>query len=159
MPLDDFGQAVNLRDLLFVLDKQMSTRLEESQTQLQIDRLPKVIKGHKATISLLFEHLIDNAIKFRQRDIPCLIRINATEEQEHWKFSVADNGIGIPLNFQPKLFQLFQKMHQRKEDKGTGAGLAICKRIIVQHGGRIQVESAPGQGSTFYFSLKKTGKP
>jgi len=103
----------------------------------------------------VFQNLIGNALKFRGQ-APPVVHIGAKRQDGHWVFSVRDNGIGIDRQFYGKLFQLFQRLHTRKEYPGTGIGLVICKRIIERHGGRIWVESQLGQGATFYFSIPET---
>jgi light-regulated signal transduction histidine kinase (bacteriophytochrome) len=109
-------------------------------------------------LSQLFQNLIGNAIKFRGADLP-RIQISACDLGKEWRFMVKDNGIGIDAQYAEKVFVIFQRLHTRQEYPGTGIGLAICKRIVERHGGRIWFESEPGTGSTFYFTLpKRKGK-
>jgi light-regulated signal transduction histidine kinase (bacteriophytochrome) len=103
----------------------------------------------------LFQNLVGNAIKFRSKERPPQIHIGMTDAGDFWQFSVQDNGIGIEPQYYERVFQVFQRLHTRREYQGTGIGLAICKKIIERHGGQIWVESQVGQGSTFYFTFPK----
>jgi signal transduction histidine kinase len=111
-----------------------------------------VIVGDGAQLAQLFQNLIANAIKFR-RGQPPHIRIDAQADGKAWRFSVQDNGIGIAPEYFDRIFVMFQRLHTRGAYPGTGIGLALCKRIVEHHGGRIWVESEPGKGSTFKFTL------
>jgi light-regulated signal transduction histidine kinase (bacteriophytochrome) len=101
----------------------------------------------------LFQNLIGNAIKYRSRERTLVIHVTAQYQNGSWLFAVSDNGIGIDPEYQEKIFGLFKRLHTSDEYSGTGIGLAICQRIVDGYHGRIWVESEPGRGSTFKFTL------
>jgi PAS domain S-box-containing protein len=125
--------------------------IEEAGVSLTHEPLPRIY-GDEIQLIQLMQNLIGNAIKFRSAN-PAQIHISASQQGKEWIFAVRDNGIGIDSQYFERIFVLFQRLHLREEYPGTGIGLAICKRIIERHNGRIWVESTPEQGSTFYFSL------
>jgi PAS domain S-box-containing protein len=125
--------------------------LETSRAVVTHERLPSLVVDH-SRIALLLQNLIGNAIKFRSEKPP-RIHISAREGQDEWIFSVRDNGMGISPEYSQKIFSVFQRLHDRGVYPGTGMGLAVCRLIVEQHGGRIWVESEVGKGSTFYFSI------
>ncbi len=129
--------------------------LEESGGQVTLDPLP-TLDGDGTQISQVFQNLIANALKFRRSEPPW-VHISVQELQGEWLFSVRDNGIGIAPEQFHRIFVLFQRLHTRAAYPGTGIGLAITKKIIERHGGRIWVESQPGKGSTFFFTLPGKG--
>jgi light-regulated signal transduction histidine kinase (bacteriophytochrome) len=100
----------------------------------------------------IFQNLIDNALKYRSKETPQIL-ISARKEDKQWLFSVEDNGIGIDPKYADRIFMIFKRLHTNEEYEGTGIGLAITKRIIERHEGRIWVESELGKGSTFYFTI------
>ena len=108
-------------------------------------------------LAQLFQNLIGNALKFRRDGVPPEIHVGARRDGSRWLFSVKDNGIGIAPEFHEKVFVIFQRLHGREKYAGTGIGLAICKKIVEQHGGKIWIESKVEQGSTFCFSLPGGG--
>jgi PAS domain S-box-containing protein len=120
--------------------------------QVEVGVLP-VVWGHKVQLSQLFQNLLSNALKYHAADRVPVIRIRAKEEPGCWLFSVEDNGIGIDPPFFDKIFVIFQRLHNKTDYSGTGIGLAICKKIVERHGGKIWVESVPDQGSTFSFTI------
>jgi PAS domain S-box-containing protein len=129
----------------------LAASIEESGAVVTHDTLPAV-NGDLPQLVSLFQNLIGNALKFR-REAPPRIHVSAARNGRHWHLSVRDNGIGIAPQYFERIFGVFQRLHTRREYPGTGIGLAICKKIVERHGGRIWVESAPGEGATFYFSL------
>jgi PAS domain S-box-containing protein len=135
--------------------KNLEVALRESGAQVTHDPLPRVT-GDLVQLTQLFQNLIGNALKFRGERPPA-IHIGAKKQNKEWVFSVRDNGIGIEPQYYQRIFQIFQRLHARDEYPGTGIGLAICKRIIERHDGRIWVESRFGEGATFYFTLSEAG--
>ena len=127
--------------------------LEESGANLSREPLPQVM-GDENQLTRLFQNLLSNAVKFRGEAAP-EIRVAATDRGHEWLVSVSDNGIGIDPKYSERIFAAFQRLHGQAEYPGSGIGLTLCKRIVDRHGGKIWVESAPGQGATFYFSLRK----
>jgi PAS domain S-box-containing protein len=132
--------------------KSLSVGLQESGAQINRGELPAVL-AIPTQLTLLFQNLIGNALKFRRSDRPVQIDVDARKQGGDWVISVKDNGIGIDPQYFERIFLIFQRLHGRAEYPGTGIGLALCKRIVEQHGGRIWVESAPGSGTTFFFTL------
>ena len=124
--------------------------IRESGVNVTHDPLPKVM-GDESQLGQLFQYLIDNGIKFRNGGAP-QIHASCKMEGEMWLFSLKDNGIGIEPQYAERIFIIFQRLHSQKEYPGTGIGLAVSKKIVERHGGRIWVESEPGEGATFYFT-------
>ena len=124
-----------------------------ARARVTIDPLPWVW-GDKVQLIQLFQNLLSNALKYHSDKLPA-IHIRAREEAGHWLFAVEDNGIGIDPQFFDKIFIIFQRLHNKTDYSGTGIGLAICKKIVERHGGRIWVDSRQGDGSTFYFTICK----
>jgi len=131
----------------------MESLIEQTHTLIEFHNLP-VIKASQ-DIKMLFQNLISNSIKFRHAHIPPVIKIEATNYEGEWLFSVRDNGIGIEEVYYERIFTIFQKLHSNIDYQGTGIGLAQCKKIVELHGGEIRASSEFGKGTTFYFSINK----
>jgi two-component system CheB/CheR fusion protein len=131
----------------------LQVAIQETGAEVTHDPLPTV-PGDAAQLGLVLQNLISNALKFRGNAAP-RIHIFVQREDNHWRFAVRDNGIGIAPQYTEQIFQIFQRLHTRREYPGTGIGLAICKKIVERHGGRIWVESLPEHGSTFLFTISE----
>jgi light-regulated signal transduction histidine kinase (bacteriophytochrome) len=131
--------------------------IRRANASVSVGPLPTV-RADEEQLGQLFQHLISNALKF-QREAPPLVEINATPLNDRWQFAVKDNGIGIESQQMDRIFQMFQRLHERGKYEGSGAGLAIAKRIAERHGGRIWLESKPQVGSTFFFTLEAAASP
>jgi signal transduction histidine kinase len=126
-----------------------------NKTHIIVNNLP-LLPAYRVELKLLFQNLISNAIKFRTQNNQFEVIVSAEENSDHWKFSVIDNGIGIEARYHKKIFGIFQRMHPKSKYEGLGIGLSHCRKIADLHGGEIGVESEPGMGSTFYFTIAKT---
>ncbi|CAA7618032.1 Two-component sensor histidine kinase [Magnetospirillum sp. LM-5] len=129
--------------------------ISEAQAVVEVDGQLPVIEGDAALLGSLFQNLISNALKYRREDVRAEVRVGCQDRGRDWAFYVADNGIGIETEYHRQIFDLFRRLHPRDRFAGTGIGLAICQRVVERHGGRIWVESVPGKGSTFWFTLPK----
>ena len=144
VPVDSGGIVeLSLEDL--------AAAIAESGARVECGLLP-VVHADPVQCQHLFTNLIGNALKFHGTSPP-LVRVDAVRDGAFWRFSVSDNGIGIAAEYFERIFVIFQRLHLREEFKGTGIGLAICKKVVERHHGRIWVESEAGKGSTFFFTL------
>lgn len=144
---------VDLNAVIQEIKYNFSTLINSTKTTLKVDQLP-VIDASLIEMQQLFTNLITNAIKYTKDKTP-IIEIKSVEEETQWIFSIRDNGIGIDTRYFDRIFVLFQRLHNKSEYSGTGIGLAICKKIVEGHGGKIWVESKKDEGSTFYFTVLK----
>jgi light-regulated signal transduction histidine kinase (bacteriophytochrome) len=141
----DLGEIVGrvLENLRFAIN--------EKNAEVTVGELPSV-EGDRLQLTQLFQNLISNALKF-SADRPLKIDVKAVQKDGVWEFTVSDNGIGLAPEDADRIFVIFQRLHTRQEYEGTGIGLAISKKIVERHGGRIWVESRKGEGATFHFTL------
>jgi PAS domain S-box-containing protein len=142
---------VNINNVLEQTYLNLRASIDEKDAEIIYDKLPTIVVDEKLMIQL-FQNLISNAIKYHGDESP-KIQISAKNEGNQWLFSVKDNGIGISKKHLKKIFTIFQRLHTNEEYEGTGIGLAIAQKIVHQHDGKIWVESEPGKGSTFYFTI------
>jgi len=146
-------ELTDAHDLLGQAIKNLIVMIEENRAVITNDELP-VVRVDTGQFIQVFQNLINNSIKFRGDDIP-LIRVSARDWGQEWVFSVRDNGIGIDQKYADRIFVIFQRLHGRQEYPGNGIGLAMCKKIVERHNGRIWFESEPGKGATFLFTIPK----
>lgn len=149
MPLE----PVPFEELVAMVRMDLAGLLAESGARLDVGPMPRVM-GDRGQLLRVLHNLVGNAIKYSRRRGPPQVSITATRRGDEWVIAVRDNGIGIAPEHQDRLFTMFRRLHSRDEYEGHGIGLALCKRIVQRHGGRIWVESQPGSGSTFCFTLR-----
>ncbi len=148
-------EKVDCNEALKEVLSDMDFAIRENKAIIHADNLP-FIEGNKTDIKQVFQNLVSNALKFKNNVATPEIHIRCEEKNKKWEFSVSDNGIGIDEEYVNKIFLIFQRLHTEKEYPGTGIGLATCKKIIELYEGDIWVNSSPGSGSTFYFTIPKT---
>jgi signal transduction histidine kinase len=146
----EFG-ATDCEAVLAEAVSNLGSAIEESAATVTHDPLPNVM-ADRDQLSRLLQNLLSNAIKFRAVDPP-VVHISARRNENEWLFSVRDNGIGVVPEHFERIFLIFKRLHGRSEYSGTGVGLAICRKIVERHGGKIWIESQAGKGSTFYFTM------
>lgn len=146
---------MNIPNLIDEIKKDLQFSIEESSAIIHYNHLP-VVHAYPTEMRLLFQNLISNAIKFRNKNTQTIIEINCSESTNNWAFTVEDNGIGVEEKNLEKIFIIFKRLHNRDEYEGTGIGLAHCKKIIDLHGGKIWMESEKGKGSKIIFTIPKT---
>ncbi|MEZ4887896.1 MAG: ATP-binding protein [Chitinophagales bacterium] len=147
-------EKVNLNEVLDVVKINLKVNIEETNAVVNVKKLPTV-KADLNQMIQLFQNLISNAIKYRDKNMIPIINVFCEKVDGNYEIRVSDNGIGIAPEYHERIFQVFQRLHNRTEYEGTGVGLAICKRIVDRHGGTIGVDSKVGEGSTFVFTLPR----
>jgi PAS domain S-box-containing protein len=138
--------------VMAAVERHLVPQLTEAGATLTFDALPTVM-ADPLQLELVFSNLVSNAIKFRREGVLLRVHVSARRLDGFWEFSVQDNGIGIEPEYFDRIFVIFQRLHTKDAYEGTGIGLAIMKRIVERHGGSIRVESTPGEGTTFFFTL------
>ena len=133
--------------------RNLRSAIADADGVVHVAPLPRV-RADETQLTQLFQNLIGNAIKYRNHRKP-EIKVSARSDGSFETFSVEDNGIGIEPQYFDRIFQMFQRLHTMKEYSGTGIGLTLCRKIVERHGGRIWVESQPGEGATFLFTLPR----
>lgn len=146
---------IRIKDLITNIEQNLEFTINEANAKISCHGLPEEILADETKIRQLFQNLISNALKFIPEDRIPDIQIIAKKYKDKWKFTVSDNGIGIPPHYQESIFQAFKQLHTKDEFEGTGLGLSICKKIVELHGGEIWVDSKAGIGSSFHFTIKK----
>lgn len=147
-------EKIDTQTLVEDVLKLKSNLIRESHAKVTVGQLPTVT-GVKTPLQLVFQNLIGNAIKYKRADVPLEISITGRVLDDFWEFSIKDNGIGIDGSYLEHVFGILKRLHPKEKYPGTGMGLATCRKIISQHGGKIWVESTVGSGSNFLFTLKK----
>lgn len=146
-------EKVDLNEVFQTVNRGLKEKIDSTDAVILAENLPS-IQGNKIQLTQIFQNLIDNAIKFRGDKKPEII-ISVKELPSKWEISVRDNGIGISQEYFQRIFIIFQRLHTHEEYSGTGIGLALCKKIIERHGGEIWLDSVPGQGTNFTFTIAK----
>jgi PAS domain S-box-containing protein len=148
-------KEVDCNTLLHEVLQDLGAVIKETGANIEVGSLP-VISGYQTEMKQLFQNLVVNAIKFREKNTIPRISISADKDDVYWNFTVRDNGIGIEEDHKDRIFVIFQRLHTRTEYEGSGIGLAHCKKIVGLHGGEIWVESVPGEGASFHFKIPQT---
>ena len=146
-------EMVNCNTVIELVKKDLAHQIENANAKIEVENTLPILKGYPTSLHQLFQNLISNAIKFQPEGQDPVIKISSKHINQGWQFKVEDNGIGIPEDSLEKVFVIFKRLHSSSKYKGTGVGLANCKKIVDLHNGSIWVESTLGKGSTFYFTI------
>ncbi|RQX01153.1 histidine kinase [Micromonospora globispora] len=147
-------RKVDLAEVFAQAESNLSGPISEAGAEVVADPLP-VVHGDPTLLTMLWQNLLGNAVKFRSPDRPPRVRVTVDEDADGWTFSVADNGIGIEPKYADKIFLIFQRLHPRGTYDGTGIGLAICKKIVEYHGGTLRLDDSYSEGARFLFTLPR----
>lgn len=147
-------EAIDCNEVVKDAVSDLGSAIRESHAQIDVDTLP-VILGYRTEIKQLFQNLLSNSLKFRKPHEAPAITLWAEHDKDFWKFTIRDNGIGIQKKHWERIFVIFQRLHLKNEYDGTGIGLAHCKKIVELHDGKIWLESMPGKGTDFFFTIRK----
>lgn len=151
-------KPTQLQTVLDEVLQNLRSAIQESRANIQIDSpLPEIMGNHYQLVQL-FQNLIGNSIKFRSQTAP-YIQVLSEVSGSDLAVTIKDNGIGFPMQFSNQIFDVFKRLHTRDQYEGAGLGLSICKKIVERHSGKIWVESHPGQGTAFYFTLPGAALP
>jgi light-regulated signal transduction histidine kinase (bacteriophytochrome) len=147
------SELVDADDLVAAAAANLASGIEETGAEIEVTGDLPVVSGERSLLVLVFQNLIGNGIKFRGEEPP-RVRLSVERDDGFWRFTVADNGIGIDPEYGERIFVIFQRLHTKEAYTGTGIGLAMCRKVIEHHGGRIWLEpSDNGAGATFRFTL------
>lgn len=146
-------EPVEMDDVFADVLSALKTSIRDAGAEVNCDKLPSVMDD-RFQIAQLLQNLIGNAIKYRGDEAP-LVYVAVAEKADSWQFCVSDNGIGIDPKYANQIFEIFKRLHSEAQYPGTGIGLAVCRRVVERHGGKIWLDSAEGEGSTFYFTIAK----
>lgn len=148
-------EIILLPELLQEVINGLKDSIEEQHAKISLEGIPPEVSANPNRLKQLFQNLLANAIKFKKQEIAVEVLVKCRDLGHLWEFEIKDNGIGIDREFHDKVFLLFKKLHSKKDFQGTGLGLAICKKVVDQMGGEIWLESSPGEGSSFFFTMPK----
>jgi chemotaxis family two-component system sensor kinase Cph1 len=144
---------IPLQEIMITIKTIFAKAFRDKSVEFHCDNVP-IVKADEVLLTRVFQNLISNALKFNVNQPP-IINIKVKDIKNSWLFSVEDNGIGIQLNYQEKIFDLFERLHAKSKYGGSGIGLSLCKKIIEAHSGKIWVDSTLNVGSIFYFTLPR----
>lgn len=151
-------EQVNLPGVLADLETEFLPTVKKKKAVIVFEDIPQLIEADYTKIRQLFQNLIGNALKFTAEETTPVVKVSCTEIKDYWRFCIEDNGIGIDKTYQDRIFLLFKRLHSNDQFEGTGIGLAMCKKIVDQHNGKIWLQSNEGEGCKFYFTILKKHK-